>query len=281
MSIHQKPTAARVEYLQRVLAYQTPQVWRKIPQEEPLRQRLVETLIEQTQWEPTPPIAPTLFVLHLGAPWLQAFREQRGLADEVAQAIHWLGQEIKVVFPMLPRVEVQPASRGNALDIEALHREHENLRGVPLPPPDMSLPRRAYLLIEGTQVFPLLKPLIHIGRRPDNDLVLGDPRVSRRHAQLRLFRSNYMLIDLGSTGGTQVNGNPIQRAVIYPGDRISFAGVEVTYGQRSTRPLGGVPSPGPEDTQGSQSTLLIRRTKITKGLTGQPGGKEDGQEGQA
>ncbi len=275
MSIHQKPTGARLEYLQRVLAYQAPQVWRKIPQEAPLRQRLVETLIEQTHWEPTPPIAPTLFVLHLGEPWYQAFQEQRGLSDEVAQAIHWLGQEAKVLFPMLPRVEVRQAPGTGTLDIEARHVEHENLRGVPIPPPDLSLPRRAYLLIEGTQVFPLLKPIIHIGRRPDNDLVLSDPRVSRRHAQLRLFRGNYMLIDLGSTGGTQVNGNPIQRAVIYPGDRISFAGVEVTYGQRSTRPLAGAPSSGEEDTQGSQSTLLIRRTKSTKGLGGTP---EDGED---
>lgn len=273
MSIHQKPTTARLEYLQRVLAYQTPQVWRKIPQEEALRRRLVETLIKGTQWEPTPPIAPTLFVFHLGAPWLQAFREQRELADEVAQAIHWIGQEIKVIFPMLPQVEVQPA-RANTLEIEALSITHENLRGLPLPPPDMSLPRRAYLLIEGTQVFPLLKPLLHIGRRPDNDLVLGDPRVSRRHAQLRLFRGNYMLIDLGSTGGTRVNGNPIQRAVIYPGDHLSFAGVEVTYGQRSTRPLGGLSSSMSGDTEGSQRTLLIRRTKSTKEL-GDPSGDQE------
>lgn len=275
MSIHQKPTAARVEYLQRVLAYQAPQVWRRIPQEETLRQRVVTTLIEHTQWASSPPIAPTLFVCHLGEPWLQAFREQRGLADAVAQAIHWLGQEIKVLFPMLPTVEVQPA-RASMLDIEALHIEHENLQGIPLPPPDMSLPRRAYLLVEGTQVFPLLKPLVHIGRRPDNDLVLGDPRVSRRHAQLRLFRGHYMLIDLGSTGGTQVNGKPIRRTVIYPGDHISFAGVDVTYGQRSTRPLEGVRTPGSEDTLGSQSTLLIRRTKDTKGLNEKSGDQEEG-----
>ncbi len=261
-----QPTATTVEYLQRVLAYQTPQVWRQIPQADLLRQHLVEALVAQALWAASPPLGPTLFRLYLGEPWLAAFRRRRGLNDDLAQALHWIGKEAGLYFAVLPVVTVEEAASGEGLRVVAEHVTHENLQGLPVPPPDATLPIRAYLLIEGTRVFPLLGPLVHIGRRPDNDLVLSDPRVSRRHAQLRLYKGHYMLVDLGSTGGTTVNGKPIRRTVIYPGDRLSFAGVKVTYSQRSTRPLTDTPHYQADEEAGEQSTLIIRPLKKTEGL---------------
>ncbi len=258
-----RPTATTVEYLQRVLAYQTPQIWRQIPQADLLRQRLVEALVSEALWTASPPLGPTLFRLSLGEPWLSAFRRRRSLSDDLAQALHWIGKEAGLYFAVLPLVTIE---EDTSLQVLAEHVTHENLQGLPVPPPDATLPIRAYLLIEGTRVFPLLGPLVHIGRRPDNDLVLSDPRVSRRHAQLRLYKGHYMLIDLGSTGGTTVNGKPIRRTVIYPGDRLSFAGVRVTYSQRSTRPLASTTHTQGHEGVGEQSTLIIRPLKKTDGL---------------
>jgi hypothetical protein len=45
-----------------------------------------------------------------------------------------------------------------------------------------------------------------IGRSPDCDLPLGDPTVSRLHAELRRTGDDWVLVDLGSLNGTRVNG---------------------------------------------------------------------------
>lgn len=93
-----------------------------------------------------------------------------------------------------------------------------------------NIPENAFLITQGNRSFPLKHGVISIGRRLDkNDLVLDDPRVSRYHAQLRLIGGQYILFDLESTGGTYVNGQRIKQSVIYSGDVISLAGVEVVF----------------------------------------------------
>ncbi len=263
-----QPSASRDQRtsLIRLLGYQAPQVWRHLPDDERFRQGLIDALLAQARWDANPPQAPTLFRLRVGGVWAEAFRQRRGMAEELAQALHWVAREAGLCFSVLPLVQVDPQGPATALEVECAFEEPEVLQGLPVPLPEAPLPPRSYLLVEGTRIFPLLKPVIHIGRRPDNDLVLGDPRVSRRHAQLRLHRGHYMLVDLNSTGGTTVNGRPVRRTVLYPGDRIVLAGVQVTYGQRSTRPLGvGQPAPQ-ENGAGEQSTLIIRQLGQTNGL---------------
>ncbi len=102
----------------------------------------------------------------------------------------------------------------------------------------------AYLVIQGKRAFDLLQPLIRIGRALDNDLILEERNVSRYHAQLRLRYGRYILQDLNSSGGTIVNGFPVQEIVLRPGDVISLCGVEILYveglpeADRSTPPKG-------------------------------------------
>lgn len=47
---------------------------------------------------------------------------------------------------------------------------------------------------------------VTIGRDIVNDIVIGDPEISRKHARFVKLRSGYQLEDLGSTNGTYVNG---------------------------------------------------------------------------
>jgi phage tail-like protein len=65
--------------------------------------------------------------------------------------------------------------------------------------------------LEGTIVhsFYLATPVLTIGRTPDNDLPLPDPRVSRRHAELRQTPEGTILTDLGSANGTYVHQSRI------------------------------------------------------------------------
>jgi hypothetical protein len=93
------------------------------------------------------------------------------------------------------------------------------------------LPVGAFLIVSGTQIVTLELPIVNIGRKKDNNLVLDSPAVSRRHAQLRAIGGHYHFFDLGSTGGSKVNGADAKEAVLLAGDVITLAGVPLIYGQ--------------------------------------------------
>lgn len=62
-----------------------------------------------------------------------------------------------------------------------------------------------------------------LGRRQDNAYVVPDPRVSRVHAEVRREAGAVIVTDLGSSGGTKVNGDEIAGpTVVKHGDRVSF-----------------------------------------------------------
>ena len=65
--------------------------------------------------------------------------------------------------------------------------------------------------------FLLDSPDSSIGRSGDNDVVLDDVTVSRKHANIRRAGERHELIDLGSLNGTYVNNNSIARATLTSG----------------------------------------------------------------
>jgi adenylate cyclase len=69
----------------------------------------------------------------------------------------------------------------------------------------------------------------HIGRSPDNDLVLPDDEVSRRHAAIRLEDDSHVLVDLESANGTRVNGESIKEKTLSDEDTISIGPYVIVY----------------------------------------------------
>jgi pSer/pThr/pTyr-binding forkhead associated (FHA) protein len=98
------------------------------------------------------------------------------------------------------------------------------------------IPPNAFFIIDGVRFYPLVKSVISIGRRLENDLVIADPRISRNHAQIRANEGHFVLIDLSSTGGTFVNGIRVTETVIYPNDTISLGGVTLIFHQDNPPP---------------------------------------------
>ncbi|WP_369368237.1 FHA domain-containing protein [Streptomyces sp. CG4] len=97
------------------------------------------------------------------------------------------------------------------------------LAGAPPPAPDrpsaVSLPLLTGTFRRPANVRPLPPRTVRIGRAPENDLVVDDLIVSRRHAELRAHPDGtYEIIDLGSHNGTYLNGRPVTRAPVGPGD---------------------------------------------------------------
>jgi hypothetical protein len=60
-----------------------------------------------------------------------------------------------------------------------------------------------------------------IGRLPECGVVLSDPNVSRRHAEVRRAGDLVVVADLGSTNGTRVNGVPVREQQLAHGDEIT------------------------------------------------------------
>ncbi|MEW2573832.1 FHA domain-containing protein [Streptomyces sp. NPDC047070] len=98
-------------------------------------------------------------------------------------------------------------------------------RAPPAPerPSAVSVPAATGTFRRPTSVRPLPSRTVRIGRGGDNDLVVDDLGVSRRHAELRaLPDGTYEIVDLGSHNGTFLNGQPVTRARIDAGDIVGI-----------------------------------------------------------
>ena len=77
--------------------------------------------------------------------------------------------------------------------------------------------RFSLAVIAGAQagsVFPITKPRIFIGRGSAMDIQLKDSEVSRRHAMVEVRNEEAMLLDLGATNGTFVEGERIDQTAL-------------------------------------------------------------------
>lgn len=69
-----------------------------------------------------------------------------------------------------------------------------------------------------------------IGREPGNMMVLGDPSVSRHHAQVEREGPHYYVVDLGSTNSTLLNGKRIwKKAPLKDKDTITICKFQIIF----------------------------------------------------
>jgi hypothetical protein len=96
------------------------------------------------------------------------------------------------------------------------------------------------------RLIPLAGGDLLVGRGENADVRLEDPFVSRSHAIVRRLGSQVFVEDLGSTGGTTVNGRPSSgAALLAPGDHVRFADVETVFLADEAEPeTGPAPVPG-------------------------------------
>jgi hypothetical protein len=193
-------------------------------------------------------IAPNLYTIYLHPDSLDYWQEHGRLLDAIGHSLMEAAREYDVFFHNEPILRLVADAKLPLEGIKVTAAEQHEASGhtaafsaVPTTPQQNSIPQNAFVIVEGNRIFPLNRIVINIGRRPDNHLVLSDPRVSRAHAQIRAIRGQYVIFDLNSTGGTLVNGRRINQCALKPGDVISLSGVPLIYGEDA--PLGG------EDTQ--------------------------------
>lgn len=79
------------------------------------------------------------------------------------------------------------------------------------------------------QTFPLILPVVKIGRDPTNEIpIQNDTSISRNHACVMFLKDGFWIEDLGSTNGTFVNGRKISsRKQVFQGDHIVLGKTEM------------------------------------------------------
>jgi pSer/pThr/pTyr-binding forkhead associated (FHA) protein len=91
-------------------------------------------------------------------------------------------------------------------------------------------PSRAQALLVGEGRRSVLSgERVLIGRSRECDMVLADPNISRRHAEVRRDGDGWAVVDLGSTNGIKVNGRRVDHAPLEPGDRLTLGLTELTF----------------------------------------------------
>jgi hypothetical protein len=89
-------------------------------------------------------------------------------------------------------------------------------------------PEPAVLSVEGREI-PLTTERVVIGRSRECDVRLTDANVSRRHAEIRHEDDEFWIVDLGSTNGTELNGERIDRARLADRDRITLGSTDLGF----------------------------------------------------
>ena len=176
------------------------------------------------------------------------------LAEQLAIELLGLAREAHLTMAQAPEVRVVAEATQAEHTLSVVAESHPapfsgTQTMAPVRAAAAHAPPRAFVILDGRRTITLREAVINLGRRLDNQIIVDDPRVSRNHAQLRLRFGHYVLYNLGSTGGTFVNGQRVEECVLRPGDVISLGGVALIYGED-----GGGPSAPP---QAKHSTMPL------------------------
>ncbi len=181
--------------------------------------------------------APNLYHISLNPADCEALLSRApDLAEQLARQVVTYCQEAGLHLAQHPEITLSPDKQiePRRLHVEASHSlaRHEAtqiLQPLAPQPPAPPRPLEPQLIVDGNRSVPLTRDIFNVGRRPDNDLVLDDPRISRHHLQLRLRYGRYVLYDAQSRGGTYVNGQRVTEHILTPGDVIQIGGTSLLY----------------------------------------------------
>ncbi len=158
------------------------------------------------------------------------------MSDPRLQSMHLEGLPRRDLF-RAARVAIQESCGNETIagDLRILASdEHLDLPTLALPPGGRvggTTNQFAFFLKDGANVFPLHVGLNSVGRLPDNDVVIRDECVSRRHCAVVVHHDmRCELHDVASKNGTLLNGKKIPGpSRLQSGDQITLCGRRLTF----------------------------------------------------
>jgi hypothetical protein len=203
--------------------------------------RAIVRAIEDAQADGSAPVVPNHFWVTMNEGDLRALESSRPrFADDLSESVRQIMLQMGLRLDAPPRVLLWgvPHLPSHRLQVKArwIAANLPQAEASATPALAMSLPRRPFLIVDGRRQIALTSARVRIGRAHDNDVILDDRRVSRHHLELRWQEglARFLVVDLGSSGGTQLNGYPIKQCTLEAGDVLSLGGVEVIYGEEFT-----------------------------------------------
>jgi hypothetical protein len=154
------------------------------------------------------------------------------MSDPRLQSLHLESQPRRDAF-RAARQMIQAAcgSQTIAGDLRLLADEDALHAPTAAPPASRPAGRFAFFLKDGNDVFPLHMGLNSVGRLPDNDVVIRDECVSRRHCAVLVHTDmRCELHDVASKNGTLLNGKRIGGPTrLQSGDQILLCNRRLTF----------------------------------------------------
>jgi hypothetical protein len=181
---------------------------------------------------------PFFFTIYLNPDDYQFLQRQKNWQIAISKIISDLASELGFLQEQKPDIQITPrhslAHGEMQMKVEAISTAPGRTNAVPLfetpaVAKSQALDLKACLMLEDESLFPLEKPVTNIGRKSINHLIVNDLRVSRTHAQIRKVGEDYIIFDIGSSGGTYINGERISQRKLKPGDVISLAGIKLIF----------------------------------------------------
>ncbi len=165
-------------------------------------------------------VVPNHFAIELAPTDHESFAEIADtLARELADAAREHARDEGYAFlgPVDVELVVTDAMRTGAFQLTGTYRQGQGGAGA------------GSLVLPTGERVPLSETILTVGRNPESNIVLADPNVSRNHAELQPRGSGYIVIDLGSTNGTRVNGVRIGEQQLEDGDEIAFGNTRMRF----------------------------------------------------
>ncbi len=158
-------------------------------------------------------LVPNHFTVELSEVDFEQFAEvSDSLERELAEAAREHARDESYVFMGPVSVHLEQAEKQHAGSFQIVGRMREGKGGS----------GAGALVMPTGERLQLGEQVVTIGRRPESTIQLGDPNVSRNHAEIRPHGNGWVVVDLGSTNGSRVNGNRISTHELHEGDEISF-----------------------------------------------------------
>jgi hypothetical protein len=170
---------------------------------------------------------------------------EEALCKELQDYLSEHAQRERYVLPSAPHVELETDEELEIGVFGIATKMARTGQGVPIPEPappppafpetaaftpDFSVERpRSYALLLADRRFPLGKAAVVIGRARECEIHISDPNVSRKHAEIRPDGVAYVVVDLDSTNGTELNGRAVKSARLTEGDTISVGQTNLTF----------------------------------------------------
>ncbi len=181
--------------------------------------RIVRELESAAQVTVKATVVPNQIVVSLSPSDAERFATIDGtIATEFADAAREYALEYRYHFvgPVTVEFQTVPELRMGAFEVRCAFVEGDATWTAALRLPD------------GRRIA-LTNETIRIGRLPDCQVQLSDPKCSRNHAEIRPIGNSYMLHDLNSTNGTLLNNTVVIEAVLSDGDEVQIGASVMRY----------------------------------------------------